>query len=75
MTNQAWECPRCKRINAPFNHSCFCIPADQSDISGLKKVLRDIKAQQQFNPKWVAHCHNCGEMLNGLTKHICKVWL
>jgi DNA-directed RNA polymerase alpha subunit len=25
--NQAWECPRCKRINAPFNFMCFCSPA------------------------------------------------
>lgn len=22
--NDAWECPRCKTINAPFNNSCNC---------------------------------------------------
>lgn len=26
--NQAWECPRCGRINAPFNPTCFCKPED-----------------------------------------------
>ncbi len=24
-----WECPRCGRINAPFNPSCFCKPMDE----------------------------------------------
>lgn len=37
MTNQAWECPRCKRINAPFNPTCFCSPKsnDYSTIAGV----------------------------------------
>lgn len=24
MSNQPWECPRCGKMNAPFNHACFC---------------------------------------------------
>lgn len=23
-----WECPRCGRINSPFNPSCFCTKGD-----------------------------------------------
>ncbi len=26
MVNVPWECPRCKRMNAPFNPTCFCQP-------------------------------------------------
>jgi len=26
MNNQPWECPRCGRINASHNPSCFCGP-------------------------------------------------
>lgn len=68
--NQAWECPRCKRINAPFNPTCFCQP---DNSSWLEKIMRDPKSQQQFNPGMAAHCLTCGVMLNGLTKHVCKV--
>jgi hypothetical protein len=37
MTNQPWECPRCKRMNAPFNPTCFCSPIsnDYSTIVGV----------------------------------------
>jgi hypothetical protein len=73
MTNQAWECPRCKRINAPFNPACFCIPS--SGKKGFAKVLDDIKYINEFNRTIAAHCHVCGVMLNGLTKHVCKVSL
>lgn len=31
--NEAWECPRCGRINAPFNPSCFCKPEECHDNS------------------------------------------
>lgn len=24
FTQSGWECPRCHRINAPFNFQCFC---------------------------------------------------
>lgn len=26
--NKAWECPRCGRMNAPFNPVCFCKPEE-----------------------------------------------
>ena len=70
MINQPWECPRCKRINAPFNPACLC---QLDDSSLLERMMREAKVQQQFNPGMAAHCLTCGEMLNGLTKHICKV--
>ena len=28
MNNQPWECPRCHKINAPWNPSCFCKATD-----------------------------------------------
>ena len=37
MSNQPWECPRCKRINAPFNPSCFCSP--EKGLLGLAKEV------------------------------------
>ena len=27
----AWECPRCKKINAPWKSSCDCTPTPLSD--------------------------------------------
>lgn len=75
MLASAWECSRCGRMNAPFNPTCFCSPTTKEEISELEKILRDPKSQQQFNTGWVAHCNNCGEMLNGLTTHIYKVWM
>lgn len=35
MNNQPWDCPRCGRMNAPFNPTCFCKPFDPS--SCMKK--------------------------------------
>lgn len=32
MSNQPWECPRCKRINAPFNPTCFCNAENHSNV-------------------------------------------
>lgn len=30
---QPWMCPRCKRMNAPFNPTCFCKPEDDIELS------------------------------------------
>lgn len=27
-TSLAWECPRCKKINAPWKDSCDCKPSN-----------------------------------------------
>lgn len=53
MTNQAWECPRCKRINAPFNPTCFCSPDNTPKAS--QHVMDAVnylsgKGQAQFKP-------------------------
>ena len=29
-TSLAWECPRCKKINAPWKESCDCTPTPLS---------------------------------------------
>lgn len=58
--NQAWECPRCGRINAPFNPACFCKPLDQkiSEKPSEKsyKILQNIKNKQEIingmNPRF-----------------------
>ena len=46
--NEPWECPRCKRINAPFNPTCFCKP--EVNMNAFERTLRDTKAQQQLPP-------------------------
>lgn len=32
LANSPWECPRCKRMNAPFNLTCFCSPESKKSI-------------------------------------------
>lgn len=39
MNNQAWECPRCGCINAPFKLVCFCKPSESS--SCMKRPISD----------------------------------
>jgi hypothetical protein len=64
MTNQAWECPRCKRINAPFNPSCFCSP--ENDLTIAEKDLLDKIKKPLFSFDEVdqaiknSRCTNCG---------------
>lgn len=31
--NEPWLCPRCGRMNAPFNPACFCAPDDEIETS------------------------------------------
>tara|TARA_R110000782_G_scaffold30983_7_gene76831 strand:+ start:2126 stop:2449 length:324 start_codon:yes stop_codon:yes gene_type:complete len=35
----AWECPRCKKINAPWNKSCDCIPMSQPSYPLINYVV------------------------------------
>ena len=69
MTNQPWECPRCKRINAPFTPTCFCNP--EKGLQGLAREVLERKGQDQFKPmelpaglpygyKRTSECSNCG---------------
>ena len=51
MTNSAWECPRCKRINAPFNPSCFCKDNDSKVVTP--------KINQETSPFIVNRCLIC----------------
>lgn len=31
--NEPWLCPRCGRMNAPFNPTCFCKPDEKIELS------------------------------------------
>lgn len=42
--NEAWECPRCHRINAPFNPSCFCKPEDKKYDSPKQKISDELSS-------------------------------
>lgn len=44
--NEPWICPRCKRVNAPFNPYCFCKPKDENS----KKSEHVIDAICYLNP-------------------------
>lgn len=70
MTNQPWECPRCRRMNAPHNPTCFCRPGQES---ALERIINDpgAKGQGEFRPmelpaglpygyKRTGTCSNCG---------------
>lgn len=64
MTNQPWECPRCKRMNAPFNPTCFCSP--ENDLSSTEKDLLEKIKKPLFSFDEVdqaiknSRCTNCG---------------
>jgi hypothetical protein len=57
--NQPWECPRCNRMNAPFNPSCFCSSKDS--LTYLETVFSDPNSKQQSNGLLIdwRHCSIC----------------
>lgn len=63
MTNQAWECPRCKRMNAPFNPACFCssdtklTENEQRTLDALKKPKYDFGQTMDYITN--GRCSNC----------------
>lgn len=47
MTNRyefktSWECPRCHRINSPWNPACFCVPNQENIQEYMHKNPMDI---------------------------------
>ncbi len=55
--NQPWECPRCKRMNAPFTPSCFCSPDNKSDhLEDSFSYLNGPKIVQYIKE---SKCTNC----------------
>jgi hypothetical protein len=58
-----WECPRCNRINAPFNPTCFCSP--ENDLNSSEKdLLEKIKKplytfDEVENHAKNSRCSNC----------------
>jgi thiol-disulfide isomerase/thioredoxin len=60
MLNQAWECPRCKRINAPFNPSCFC-KKEESIEELAKRVANPLFSFENINEEIKkGRCDHCG---------------
>lgn len=70
--NDAWECPRCKRINAPFNPVCFCQPDEIKEVklsnhamdaanylSGKNITSTPFKPSSTFTPL-CGECLECG---------------
>lgn len=58
MTN-AWICPRCNRVNAPFMFQCFC-------SSSIRTVKTSVTSPDQLNTCphgiWCAiECIKCSE--------------
>ena len=67
--NKPWECPRCGRINAPFNPSCFCNRDDKKKEAESEKEFMELAkrvAKPLYTFKQVedymknSHCLNCG---------------
>ena len=63
--NQPWECPRCHRINAGWNPSCFCNPEQQS---AFESAFKDICVHQpnglikpEGYTQYLYKCLKCGE--------------
>ena len=66
MLASAWECPRCGRMNAPFNPSCFCKKDEKQDIwdkaidymKTLKKPIFNFDEINEYVKN--SKCDNCG---------------
>ena len=46
--NKAWECPRCGRMNAPFNPTCFC-PAEVEIVENSAQTPPSQHVMDAFN--------------------------
>lgn len=51
---EPWECPRCHRINAPWNPACFCRKEEETS---LEKFIRDPANQMPI--KSIERCMIC----------------
>lgn len=69
IQGSAWECPRCGRMNAPFNPSCFCKKDENQSL--FEKELKNIAAQEDIRKPLfsfeeinkyaiLSRCDNCG---------------
>lgn len=60
--NSPWECPRCGRMNAPFNPTCFCNRDDDKQIDELAKKLAKPKYTFKQVEEYMknSHCTVCG---------------
>lgn len=57
MGTKPWECPRCKRMNSPYNPSCFCSPEQATLTDALKKPKYDFAQTQDYMTN--GRCSNC----------------
>ena len=60
--NSPWECPRCGRMNSPYNPSCFCKRDDEKELIDLaKKVAKPLytfKEVEEYMKN--SRCTTCG---------------
>lgn len=47
--SKPWECPRCGRMNAPFNAMCFCKPSSQEQLD-FEEMRKGAKGEAPFIP-------------------------
>lgn len=75
MINSAWECPRCKRINAPFNPTCFChkeAPFKPVDFKETEKLAKNNRCSNcgGFHGMWLGLPVNCVDLKKGSFKDL-----
>ena len=60
LKSTAWECPRCGRMNAPFNPACFC--KKEENIEALvKRVAKPLFSFEEVNEVVKnGRCDTCG---------------
>lgn len=67
--NNPWQCPRCSRINAPWNPNCFCNIAHTvssfTSLDGTTKVV-----ETYFAPACQHEVKTGGYSMEG--KFVCK---
>lgn len=69
MVNKPWECPRCKRINAPSSTYCDCKPIVHNSVTNNTNSVFDNIFPSAAMGQTNIICQNCGgyhDVLNGI---------
>lgn len=59
MNNSPWECPRCGRINAPFNPFCVCKKQDKNLLEKINSAKQQIPMPMYPEHGWLTFCPIC----------------
>lgn len=57
--SEPWQCPRCGKINAPFNPSCFCRPKEEKQEEPKIPYTQYIPDGFLDGFKKLPRCSNC----------------